>query len=220
MRRDQQVIVAALRRRGGLLILLSLLVALGVIGMHQLSDGHMLVTTTAPANHHGHAELLSTAAHHHPERDADQPTAAPQLSLTTGWVLSASGDTCPDCNWHAMAEACLLALGLITALTTARPSTSRLLPTVPRPLTPQQPRAPYHQVRGAMSLSELRVSEHAVDQTVVVRLRLQRPVPLDQPRLQLGLADRRDRGGEHERTPHRRARQHLQLTEVALPLPR
>jgi hypothetical protein len=131
------VIVAALRRRGALLILLSLLVALGVIGMHQLSDGgHMLVTTTAPANHHGHAELLSTAAHHHPERDADQPTAAPQLTLTTGWVLSASGDTCPDCNWHAMAEACLLALGLITALTTARPSTSRLLPTVPRPLTP------------------------------------------------------------------------------------
>ena len=37
---------------------------------------------------------------------------------------------------------------------------------------------------------------------------------------ELGLADRRDLAREHQRTPHRRARQHLQLTEVALPLPR
>ena len=157
MSRYQQVIVAALRRRGGLLVLISLLVALGVIGMHQLSDGHMLVTTTAPAGDHGHAEPSSPVAHHHPEREADEPTAAPQLSMTTGWVLRAPGDTCLDCHWHAMAEACLLALGLITALTTARPTTSRLVPTVPRPLAAQQPGAPNLKVRGAMSLSELSI---------------------------------------------------------------
>ena len=157
MSRYQQVIVAALRRRRGLLVLLSLLVALGVIGMHQLSNGHMLVTTTAPASDHAHAELPSTAAQHHPERDADAPTAVPQLGVTTSWVLGPSGDTCPDCNWHAMAEACLLTFGLVTALTTARPSTSRLVPTVPRPLAPPQPRARNYQVRGAMSLSELSI---------------------------------------------------------------
>jgi hypothetical protein len=157
MSRHQQLIVAALRRRGGLLVLLSLLVALGVIGMHQLSDGHMLVTATAPASDHGHPELPSTAVHHHPERGADEPTAAPQPRVTTGRVLIAPGDTCPDCNWHAMAEACLLAFGLVTALTTARPSTSRLVSTVPRPLVRQQARVPDHQIRGAMSLSELSI---------------------------------------------------------------
>lgn len=66
MSRYQEGIVAVHRRRGGLLLLLSILGALGVIGMHQLSDGHMLVTTTAPANQHGHAELPSTARHLHP----------------------------------------------------------------------------------------------------------------------------------------------------------
>ena len=155
--RYQQVIVAALRRRGGPLILLSLLVAVGVTGMHQLSDGHTLVTATAPADHHGHAELPSTALHDHPETDADELTAAPQLGVTTGWVLKAPGDTCPDCNWHAMAEACLLTFGLITTLTMARPLTSRLVSTVPRPLASRQPCTPDHQVREAMSLSELSI---------------------------------------------------------------
>jgi uncharacterized protein (DUF305 family) len=37
--------------------------------------------------------------------------SGPQLRVTSGWVLSAPGDTCPACDWHAMAEACLLALG-------------------------------------------------------------------------------------------------------------
>jgi hypothetical protein len=156
MSQHQEGIVAALRRRGGLLLLLSLLVALGVTGMHQLSDGHMLVTTTAPANHHGHAALPSTARHIHPESDAGEPIAG-TLRVTTGWVLSASGDTCPDCNWHAMAEACLLTLGLITALTTARSSASRPVPTVPPPLAPRQPCTPDHRVRMAMSLSELSI---------------------------------------------------------------
>ena len=157
MSRYQQGIVAALRRRGGLLLLLSLLVALGVIGMHQLSDGHMLLTTTAPANHRGHAELASTAVHSHSESDADEPMAGPRLSVTTGGLISASGDTCPDCNWHAMAEACLLTLGLVTALTTARPPTSRLVSTVPGALAPRQPCTPDRRVRMAMSLSELSI---------------------------------------------------------------
>jgi hypothetical protein len=120
------------RRRGGLL-LLSLLLALGVISMHQLSDGHILVTTTPPAGDHGHGHVdaPSTAVDHHPERGAVEPTAGPDLPATIGGVLSASAGTCPECNWHAMAEACLLTLGPITALTTARPVTSRLVPPVP-----------------------------------------------------------------------------------------
>ncbi len=144
------------RHRGGLL-LLSLLVALGVISMHQLSDGHILVTTTLSAGDHGHAEAPSAAVDHHPERGADEPTAGPDPPATIGGVVSASAGICLECNWHAMAEACLLTLGLITALTTARPVTSRLVPPVPRPPVRQQPHAPDPQVRGAMSLSELSI---------------------------------------------------------------
>ena len=54
---------------------------------------------------------------------------------------------------------------------------------------------------------------------MVVRLRLQRPVPLDQPCLHLRLTDCGDRAREDQRASHRRARQHLQLSEVPLPLP-
>ena len=58
-----------------------------------------------------------------------------------------------------------------------------------------------------------------MDQAVVVRLGLQRPVPVDQPVLEVGLGDRRDRLGEGQRPAHASLAEHLQVAEVTLPLP-
>ena len=156
MRQPRQALAAALRRRGDLLVLLSLLVALGVIGMHQLSDGHTLVTATGPATDHGHAERPGPAVHHHSE-PAAEATATSQLKMTTGWLVDPPGAHCPDCHWQAMAEACVLALGLLSALATARPSARRLIFAAPRRRARQQARGPDQRVRGAMSLSELSI---------------------------------------------------------------
>ena len=151
------LVAATLARRSGLLALLTVLVALGMVGMHQLSQGHALVTSAATAPSHPHPDrpgdgsdphdvsVAPGAAITHPERAAEA-------------VTNETAAGCPGCDHHAMAAACLLALGLLSALVTARgPAT--------RPTGRARQRTRQHclpprpgRARRALTLTELSIS--------------------------------------------------------------
>lgn len=101
------------RLRGMLLAAVIGMVVLGVVGMHQLSSGHDLVTPSVGAHQHVSAhpstELHRTGLGH--PLNAGTIVAGIQPQLSQGGSL---GDDCPGCGGHHLAfGACLLALTLL-----------------------------------------------------------------------------------------------------------
>jgi hypothetical protein len=116
-----------------LLFALSLVVvALSVVGMHQLSVGHEVATN--PTGHHAH----SGDGAHVDSRDHAGDTAAPLVEADHGAEPAlasvaagggAAGDACPDCGEHQMLfGSCLLALSLLVLSWMLAPPRLRQLP--------------------------------------------------------------------------------------------
>ena len=142
MRGDTAAVGHALRRRPRrthagwlrhLLFALSLVVvALSVVGMHQLSVGHEVATSQT--GHHAH----SGADAHLDPRDHAGDTAAPLVEVDHGAEPAlasvaagggAAGDACPDCGEHQMLfGSCLLALSLLVLSWMLAPPRLRQLP--------------------------------------------------------------------------------------------
>ena len=99
---------------------LVLLLTVGVVGMHQLSNGHALITPNTDSGHHG---PLSLAAAETPATADDDPHRVDAVPGSGGPIHAALD--CGDCGWHAMIAMCLLALLLLQALRPRpRPRTS------------------------------------------------------------------------------------------------
>jgi hypothetical protein len=129
---------------------LVLLITVGVVGMHQLSDGHALITPDTDRGHHGALSLATAEA---PAAADDDPQSVDALS-GSGGPMHAVLD-CGDCSWHTLIAMCLLALLLVHAL---RP---RPRPRSSRPMTvARSPRAtlPRCRPRPAPTLAQLCVS--------------------------------------------------------------
>lgn len=141
-------------------------IALAVIGMHQLSLGHLFVTTTgSAAADHTHA----TSSHASPSRAdmammtsmssgaADSParSAAPSV-----WMGSATEGGCTDCGDHVMGPVtCLLALTLLVLFWWLRLPRPRTSPPVRRRLRSRvalQRRRPRIHALSLLELSILR----------------------------------------------------------------
>lgn len=142
-----------LRRRGGwlhhpLLALALLVVALSVVGMHQLSLGHDFATPSAQSHQratgHDPTQAGSAAPGHNrnvaPQSNAETHSHATSLVVADSRgasataALSSDGTSshdagCPGCGQHTMAfSACLLALTLLVLSWLLAPPRVRLLP--------------------------------------------------------------------------------------------
>jgi hypothetical protein len=111
-----------------LLFALSLLVvALSVVGMHQLSVGHEVATSQT--GHHAHTG--DGARDVHTDEMAvsvvEASEAAEHVSAAAGGGVA--GDACPDCGEHQMLfGSCLLALSLLVLSWMLAPPRLRQLP--------------------------------------------------------------------------------------------
>lgn len=134
-------------------------VALAVVGMHQLSFGHLLVT---PSDAHTHAasHRAAVAPHSHVQMASD---ANPTHGQATGSPYSLGAqqtddDACPGCGDHTMGlGACLLALTLLVLFWVLRLPTTRPLPPLRRWRPPAVPAASRHLRVHALSLTELSI---------------------------------------------------------------
>lgn len=110
LRRPGMLRAGGLRR--ALLATVLGVVALSVVGMHQLSLGHDFATLPAGAHQHVAAQLPMAEGYEVPghAQNVGQAAAGMQHDGHGGF----SGDSCPDCGDHNMAlGACLLAMTLL-----------------------------------------------------------------------------------------------------------
>lgn len=96
-------------------------VALSVIGMHQLSLGH---TFAAPP-----AGVQPAGTHHREASDHGRASASAGDQTLSETMITGAGDGCPGCVGHGMAfSACLLALTLLVLGWLLAPPRARHLP--------------------------------------------------------------------------------------------
>ena len=144
-------------------------VTLGVVGMHQLSIGHEIVT--GPTGSTAHTKSASQTDHRHSHSHSDGgysdpggevvSVAAdyPAAHTSAGMTGDGLGDVCPDCADHQMAfGSCLLALTLLVLSWSLIPPLLRHLPPflLPR-LTPTLVGPGLGRLVPPLSLTELSV---------------------------------------------------------------
>jgi hypothetical protein len=104
------------------------MVVLGVVGMHQLSSGHDLVTPSVGAHQHVSAHPSMGVQRTWPGQPPNVGTIAAgiQPHTSSGGSL---GEDCPGCGGHSLAlGACLLALTLLVLSWCLAPPRVRHLP--------------------------------------------------------------------------------------------
>lgn len=143
------------RRLRRLLLTVSLLVvALSIVGMHQLSVGHNV--PTGPTASSAHAEPVD-----HAGSGEMLPMGAEQAGghLEAGTPGGGTGEVCPDCADHQMAfGSCLLALTLLVLRwLLAPPRPSHVLPFLLPRLAPPLAVPLVGRVVPPLSLAELSV---------------------------------------------------------------
>ena len=145
---------------GWRVLLLVLAIAVGVVGMHQLSAGHTLVAPGGP----GHAAVAghhpdSTAAHLHTGPGATPVDALSIVPAAAGPapMTSDGADPCLGCGQHALLMVCLLALVVAAGLVAdRRPASRRWRPVWPPTAQAASPGGAWR--RLSLSLAELSIS--------------------------------------------------------------
>lgn len=131
-KRDALVRVSGMLGAGGLCraLLATVLgvVALGVVGMHQLSLGHTFATPPlAGAHQHSGAQPSTAEGYDHP--GYAQHLGHSATGMPDDGMGGSSTDHCPGCGGHSMAlGACLLALTLLVLSWWLAPPRVRRLP--------------------------------------------------------------------------------------------
>ena len=153
----------ARRRRRTLVALVLGVVALAVVGMHQLSLGHSFVTPTEGVSYAAHAHGAAGPGHGdlHP---ADLSHTAGHAAMGTAADMGATDrpaapdDGCAGCSDHAMGlGTCLLALTLLVIAWWLRLPPPRALPPEHRRPVRVRPLAAAASHVRALSLAELSI---------------------------------------------------------------